>query len=129
MCGSAHFPLFTPVKTAIRPSATVCQALKHLFRVLTCHTSSEEEMKYSTQVEARPLRSILITFVFYCIFFLLFFLKLFVFFSGLNLSLVLLKMSAKNCNLCRTGCVCFSSLKEDLCIILVTWASISIHFS
>lgn len=29
--GAAHFPLFTPVKTATRPSATACQALKHLF--------------------------------------------------------------------------------------------------
>lgn len=100
--GSAHFPLFTPVKTAIRPSATMCQALKHLFQVLACHASSEEEMKYSIKFEVRPLRSILITFVFYCIFIYFIFYALFknVFFSGLNLSLVLLKISAKS--LCLT---------------------------
>lgn len=112
--GSTHFPLFTPVKTAIRPSATMCQ---HLFRVLTCHASSGEETKPSIKLKIRQLRSILITFGFH--FFLVFF--CFVFF----LTKFVNKATEKECkepvfdsNLCRVGSVDFSILKKDAIIIL-----------
>lgn len=80
--GLASFPLFMPVKTAIRPSATMCQALKRLYQLLTCHAGLDKEMISFSQATEVNMKNV-------CVIAIL--KKIYIFLDWINCCLVLLK--------------------------------------